>query len=78
MSEDRREWNVKYHTVPLAKVYPTRGLHRLEKGKRCEIMFWEDLFGGKRIMEGGQDGGRKLPLKCIPSPTTLNELQQPY
>ena len=42
----------------------------------------DNVLGGsiwrKRIMEGSQDGGRKLPLKSIPSPIALNALQQPY
>jgi len=65
---------MKYRTVPPAKVYLTRGLHRPEKGGRCQITFRENPLRGKRIMEKGQYDGRKLPVKGIPSASALNAL----
>ena len=64
--------------VPPAKIYPTRGLHRSKKGKGCKVTLWEDHLDYKGSWKEGQDGGRKLHVKSIPSPTALNALQQLY
>ena len=57
------------HTIPPIKVYLTRGLHQLEKGRRCEIALYKNPLRGKRTMERGQDGGRELPVKVyVPPP----------